>query len=472
MPFDSREVRSRNPYYHLTMVRDPNLFFGRMKIISRLYSAIYDRQCLSLVGPRRIGKSSVLGFLPSADFQKRLGYDFKNYILAFIDTREQTHANHDDFLRFVSEQLVLQSENRLTHDVMLIHSNGITGFREFLDVIKQKGFHPVLLLDEFESITSMPQFDQNFFFFLRAQANAGKVSYITASSNTLDKVAHSDLVGSPFFNIFSTLNLGPLTKDEAVELVNIPSQKAGCPFTPSERDWIFNLAGRHPFFLQRACYYLFEEKQLVDDDTPLDLEQVKQTVYKQLLPHFAYAWKHLDTQQQEQLAWEARRSSVKQQKLPEFSESLLFRQFVCEKSSINLSSITVDDLDKILEKLDDVRFLGESKLGYLNVIYLKAQQDSLSIVEKGELVQKLVLSALEKLRPTTAHRKTEAQWRLHNILSWRFKEKLKNEEIAARLAVSPRHFYREQKKAIGSLLNKLLEMELQSKQELDGEYES
>src|SRR5690242_17494574 len=106
MPSNHREPRSENPYYHLSMVRDPEMFFGRGDTLRCIYAAIYNQQCLSIVGPRRIGKSSVLGCLSWTDFQKRFEYDFGQYILAFIDMGEQPQNTSTDFLYYVSKQLI------------------------------------------------------------------------------------------------------------------------------------------------------------------------------------------------------------------------------------------------------------------------------------------------------------------------------------------------------------------------------
>ncbi len=457
------EAEPRNPYYHLAMVRDLAMFFGRSDALRRLYTAIRNQQCLSIVGPRRVGKSSLLHAACAVEMQKRSGYDLSNYVLALIDSGEQPEKTHEDFLYFICEQLIAQNQEQLAS---LPRPTGgeSSEFRHFLEQIKARGLHPVVLLDEFEHIASKPNFDQSFFFFLRAQANAGKISYITASKATLDKICHQDLIGSPFFNIFSAHKLGPLTPSEAIELITTPAELAGSAFTPTERVWVQEIAGRHPFFIQRACYFLFEAK-CQSAVTAADMPDIAEQVYVELWPHFKHAWAHLSGQQQEQMAWEARRHDTTLRKLPELSESRLFRKFVYEECSIELAAITVEDLDKILDKIDDVRFLGESPLAHLNMVYTQAGETVLLPLERGATVQRLLLNTIEELRPDAHHKKAEAQSRLYQILSLRHKERMKNEEIAARLAISSRHFFRERQRAVKELLNLLLQKEMQSKEE-------
>jgi hypothetical protein len=464
MPVPAWEITPRNPYYHISMVRDPRMFFGRRDALRRLFASIRDQQCISLVGLRRIGKSSLLGALRSKELQTRCGFTLDAHVLAYIDTGAHTPESYEDFLEFISTQLIAQNQDRLA-PLQAQPKRDVSQFRQFLEDIHGLGFYPVLLLDEFENIASLPQFTPAFFFFLRAQANMGMISYITASKDTLDKICHTNLVGSPFFNIFSTLRLGTLTHNEAQELVLLPAQDAGMPFNPTEAAWISDTSGRHPFFIQRACHFLFEAKSQHPQHA-VELDEVEQQIYTELLPHFQYAWTHVDAESQEQLAWEARREDVAKRMLPEFSESRLFRRFVREECDINLSSLTIDHLDKVLANIDDLHLLGNSMFGYFNLVYLQANGTTLSAMERGLVVQRLILTAIEELRPNMQQTKDETQIRLYQILSLRHKEGLRNEEIAARLAISTRHFFRERTKALKALLNVLLKQEAFSKEQL------
>ena len=49
-----------NPSQYMNAVHRPEMFFGRSRVLRRLYSAIVSQQCISLVGSGHIGKSSVL----------------------------------------------------------------------------------------------------------------------------------------------------------------------------------------------------------------------------------------------------------------------------------------------------------------------------------------------------------------------------------------------------------------------------
>src|SRR5262249_6147941 len=155
--------------------------------------------------------------------------------------------------------------------------------------------------------------DPDFFSFLRAEAM--KVSYVTASIAPLNEISHEDIKGSPFFNIFPPYNLEPLTHDEARALINEPAQRAGLPFTPDEEAFVLRYAGRHPFFIQRACYYLFEEK-CQQPAADADLRVVRNQLYRELKPHFEDSWRLLTEEQQEVLKDEAQLKGRTRREMP------------------------------------------------------------------------------------------------------------------------------------------------------------
>ena len=53
----------RNPFYNRQRITDAASFIGRKSEIETLYSAVVTRQCRSLVGERKMGKSSLLNAL-------------------------------------------------------------------------------------------------------------------------------------------------------------------------------------------------------------------------------------------------------------------------------------------------------------------------------------------------------------------------------------------------------------------------
>jgi len=455
LPTDSS--KSRNPYGHLTALRSCEMFFGRENSLELLYDALMDGQSVAIIGPRRIGKSSLLVCCCLPEIQKRIGRDLDNHFLILLNLEEHLQRTPDGFFAFVCEQFLQQGRKKLYLEMP--PGTGGDQFSQVLNQFKSQGFHPVLLLDEFDSIVRNPQFNPDFFSFLRAQANAGKVSYVTVSLSTLDQICHTDIVGSPFFNIFSHHSLGPLTEDAATSLITVPSKAAGCPFTENEIQSVLRVAGRHPFYIQRTCYFLFQQKS--QSNNTLNIHRLTSQVYDELLPHFTYAWNHLGTEQQEQLRREAIRIDSQQRNFPELSESSLFRKFVRNKAKITSNELTMEYLSAVLDKLDDFKFLRECHLSNLNIIFSQEQAEILTVVERGMRVYKLLEDALVQLQPVGSHSVVTPAWQMYNVLhSCYFKrDRRSNKQLASYLGMSERDFYRKRDDAVSALLNIILKME-------------
>lgn len=454
------ENQSPNPYFNLAMIRDIEMFFGRTNLLKRFYSALVNRQSVSILGRRRVGKSSFLWCASSPEMQARFTYDLSHHVFVFLDLHDYLHKTSEDFFHKVSKEIIEQGT--LVPDLALpskIH--GADAFSSILDQVVKRGFFPVLLLDSFDKVTLNEHFSPEFFGFLRAQASRGRISYVTASIKPLYEVCHHGIEGSPFFNIFGSYTLGTLTLEEACELINSPSKKAGVTFTEAEVAWVLSLAGRHPFFIQRVCHFLFEEKAQLGS-AEIDEKHFESEVYKDLLPHFKDSWEQLAEVEQMRLRYESREEGNQQRELPELSESALFRKFIRDSCQLGQFNISIEELETALDKINDPKALDDVSLAQMQTVsqHLGKNRPP-STMEKGVVIRSVLREAFERLRAGGNRSDSAPEWRLYNILYYRyFKYHLKNEQIAARLDfTSIRQFYRERTKAIEALRNVLLEME-------------
>lgn len=453
----------QNPFAtNITAVWDPKMFFGRKRELRDTCSAIAHKQCLSIVGTRRIGKSSLLWYVhtQTEEMQRQFGYNLGSSLLTLIDLHEYEQKTTEDFFTSVSLQIIAQNRRRIMLPAPT--KGGAHEFSSLLDQIKDQELHLTLLMDSFHNVTRNKNFDLEFFNYLRSQVSLGKVSYITASLAPLNEVCHSDVKTSPFFNIFGTCRLGPLTLEEAEAFVAMPAQHVGLPFTEAEIQWVIELAGRHPFLLQRVCYFLFQERSL-HPDQKVNLEHVKEQVYRDLQPHLSSILERLTDADQELLRKETRRKGAQQHgHLPEISESTLFRQFLREAHQWHAFQMTVDDMEHVLKVMKDLRRLGESGMQYLKVISRRLKNGTTSsATERGAAAREVLKEAFERLRGTDSRTDEAEDWQSYNILYYRyFHHRLQHEQIAARLCVSDRQYYRLRLKAIEDLYNVLMDMEV------------
>jgi hypothetical protein len=133
------------------------------------------------------------------------------------------------------------------------------GMADLFDVVDLKGLYVVMLLDEFEKVTTNSNFGPDFFYGLRSLAIQHNLTLVTSSRSELIELTHSEAIkSSPFFNIFANINVRLFMDAEARKLISASLEGSGVQFSKSDIDLLFRIAGFHPFFLQAACHFLFD----------------------------------------------------------------------------------------------------------------------------------------------------------------------------------------------------------------------
>lgn len=450
-----------NPYYELNAIHDPEKFYGRSNLLGKFFEALAHHQSISIVGLHKIGKSSLLYCACRKEMRRRFQADLSRHIFVHLDLREYLGKTIPDFFHDVCKEILIEGQK--IHGLVL-HSEGqgADEFSNILDQIADQGYYPVLLLDSFDNITRNSNFGPDFLSFLRAQVSKGRVSYVTATYAPLSELSHKGIIDSPFFNIFYQYTLGPLTNEEALELITVPAQQAHMPFTEEEGAFVRHYAGLHPFFIQRVCYVLFEEKRQPANGNADFEKYVRTQAYRELLPHFTDMWKRLYEKDRLLLEAEAQQKNKSERALPELSESAFFRQFVRNILQVRLFELSEKELEDALDKMNDLAELGETRLQLLKAVAQRLDDDnSPSAIEKGKAIREVLCEAHERMRGTGIQSDTAPDWKLYNVLFYRFfRYHLMNNVISGRLGfTSDRQYYRDRKKAIQILRNILLEME-------------
>ena len=168
-----------NPFLKRGMIRDRESFFGRRDELQRVFDRLRVMQSVSVVGERRIGKSSLL-YQIAMTGQEKLGED---------------HALH-----YIDMQRVTTDEEFYERAVKRLGDSGYT-HRDLERAIARKKV--VLCLDEFEKTANNPNFDVDFFNALRSLAQTGELTLVVATQTPLPELSYTGAIKtSPFFNIF------------------------------------------------------------------------------------------------------------------------------------------------------------------------------------------------------------------------------------------------------------------------------
>ena len=285
-----------NPFFHRGPIRDQRYFFGRARETRQTLHMLRNGQCVSIVGPRRIGKTSHLFHLLDPMLRKNYHLGEK-YLLAYVDCQGLGNLDRPQFYRWILDgiQGALPGLEQTS-----TWSENLSNFRQFrraVATIHKEGYQPVLLFDEFEYLATSQYMDQALFSSLRNLSQELGVAYVTVSQMPVHELTYCDdsALHSPFFSNFQTVHLGFLERCEAEILVLGLLETVGQRDYFSEQDmvFLFNIAGRHPFFLQLACYHLFEQR-LERGHLAIDDHETARRLYaKDVERFFRYTWEHL-----------------------------------------------------------------------------------------------------------------------------------------------------------------------------------
>lgn len=286
-------LRLANPYLNRVMIKKTEDFFGRGQETSRIFARLNATPpgSISVVGDRRIGKSSLLNHIYSQSVRAANLQHPDRMVMVFLDFQQEKNMSLEAFVRTLLGMAALELRGRTDISDCTPDLDGVRGLVQRLD---RAGFRLVVLLDEFDAITTNSDFSLEFFSFLRYLANHYNVAYLTSSSRDLQDLCHTkEISDSPFFNIFSTLRLGLFRREEASELICAPSRRAGRPLAPFQNPLI-EMAGLFPFFLQIACSQTIEYLEEDPTVTSPDFELVGRRFFEEARFHYRYIWDGLD----------------------------------------------------------------------------------------------------------------------------------------------------------------------------------
>jgi hypothetical protein len=238
-----------NPFFYGGKITQPENFVGRGAELRQIFASFEnaEAQHTSIVGERRIGKSSLLYHVTQV-YRQSVAHP-ERYRFIYVDLDDPHNRTLPGLLHSLLQALNLPHPPQPT----------LEKFQELLVANGQKsGLRPVICLDEFEHLTRRKaEFPDAVYEAWRSLGNNGHAAFITASQTPLAELARQGNLTSPFHNIFTTLNLGEFTPQEADSLLARNTER---PFTPQERKRLLQLAGRKPGCLQFAARELYAAK--------------------------------------------------------------------------------------------------------------------------------------------------------------------------------------------------------------------
>jgi hypothetical protein len=293
-----------NPFYHRGAIRRAENFHGREAEVAQILGLLRNGQSVSLIGPRRIGKSSLLIHLTRSQVRQQLDLHSPQALFVLLDCQELGGSPPEDVYDALLTGLLDAADDTGIQLGTMQQSGTYRALDRLLRQFSQQGTAVVVLLDEFELLAANEHLTPYFFARLRGLTTKYGLAYLTASQRPLFAItAEEEILSSPFFNIFVTLPLDLFTEEEAKSLLHKRLEPTDIRFSEALIDHLLLLVGPHPFFLHIAGYHAF---QAISNGNPLqceaDWEQLDAPIEIEAFSHLSYLWQNLSEEEQYALA--------------------------------------------------------------------------------------------------------------------------------------------------------------------------
>jgi len=242
---------ARNPFHWRGTVTDLEGFVGRERELASIFARLQSLGCVSIVGERRIGKSS-LAYQSYERSPKMLGSDCAS---AFIDLLSSRHHTLDGLLGSIAEGLGVA----LAAPAGGSAAEKLAAFEGRVRALRKSGKLPVVFLDEFEGLASrVEQFGDGLLESWRSLGNDGQMAFVATSARPMEEVTKQSELTSSFYNIFGQVKLGEFTELEARQFARHAVKVGG--FELTDEAFLLRVGKQHPLRLQVAAWHLCEAR--------------------------------------------------------------------------------------------------------------------------------------------------------------------------------------------------------------------
>lgn len=293
-----------NPFFHRGAIRRATYFHGRQNEVAQILGLLRNGQSVSLIGPRRIGKSSVLLHLCRPSVRESYNLQPPKAVFVMLDCQELGGSPPEEVYETLLVGLVDAAQDA---GLMLEPAQQLGTYRSLdraLHEINKQDTPVVFLLDEFELLAANEHLTPYFFARLRGLTTKYGIAFLTTSQRPLFAItAEEEILSSPFFNIFVTLPLGLFSHEEAISLFQDRLAPTTVSFPPLLIDHLLSLVGPHPFFLHIAGYHSFQA--FVQGEIAVDADNfssVDAPIEIEADSHIGYLWQNLSAEEQTALA--------------------------------------------------------------------------------------------------------------------------------------------------------------------------
>lgn len=289
------------PFLHGNLVESVH-FVDRESAINKSVSRLTSGgQSTLITGEPRTGKTSLLHYLMNGEGLYLQAT--REMLFSYVDVDALPDATAPGFWAEALEPL-REAAGRFASSSIVpgcLKACGEAGYsvakvEKLVRALKKENWQLVLLVDEIDRALHHDGLNNaSFYGGLRsiASRSSGALAVVLASrlsQRELDVRTQvlSPSGGSPFFNIYRQVTLGPFS-DEHIEAL---LDRAADRFSTADRAVVRSLSGGHPFLLQAAAAAMWEAHDEKIEDQQNRHRHVRKQVYREHKALFANTWRN------------------------------------------------------------------------------------------------------------------------------------------------------------------------------------
>ncbi|MBU7015450.1 MAG: ATP-binding protein [Theionarchaea archaeon] len=280
---------SENPFNFTRPAQGDN-FYNRKEETKRAFGFIRSSQSFSIIGERRIGKTSFLQYILSEGAFKKNDADFREWIIVHLSLGS---------LFEVSKETLVQTIIKNIEEKIKIGTKSGNVFGELNQCMRELALKEkkiIIALDEFEIAENI--LDYHFSYWLRSVLEHPNLLAITSSRTTVAEISPNGKA-SPLFNIFGNLFLDLFSEKEARRMISDLFSRENKNIEQEEISYLTELSGGNPYFIQFLGFNYYEEKKR---EKKVDQIEFQSKMFGLLKSQFASYWKSLDEKERDFLA--------------------------------------------------------------------------------------------------------------------------------------------------------------------------
>lgn len=301
-----------NPFYNRSSITDPIEFFGRSDQLDRIFERLTDErpQCVSILGERRFGKTSLLNYISHPDGRRGRRVRPKTLL---IYPRFGANPPRDPCLFVHRLHVALGRELDLDDTDVSTIRTGLTsserqlessaslemmelGLQSSLERLGAMGRNVFFVLDECEAVVrNVPRELLDFFRTLADDSPPVRVGFVVASRLPIDVICPPES-HSKFSNLFThKIRVANFEAGEVDQLLRRPLETSDIRFSQIEEVEIVKSGGRQPLALKIAAYHALEIKA---GSERLQAQTLMPRVYEDMEVHSARWWRDFMPEEQ------------------------------------------------------------------------------------------------------------------------------------------------------------------------------